>query len=589
MHGQELALNNVGTRSMMPSLRFRLDRITIRAKLWSMAAFSLFNLAVIGAVGWFSVSHLAGALKEITDRSAPAVVLMAEMRMWQAKSLLVTRDIATWRPERFAAEQLRQDGITEANDLARSVIGRRTEAENHAHHALSSYVALPKSDDEARQWAAVEERLKEFDDTFEPVVPLLEEMASAQTWDQVLNVMQRFQMIDDRVGAVWERTETEMDQLNALVKANAQLIKESAETARSSAQGAIALVSLAAAAGLALLIFFTVRGITGSLDKLRKTMATVAERRDFTLNVEFDGKDEIADTSRAFNSLLGSVRTLLTLVLRNAEGIRTAADTTLGAAEEVAEASRQQTDSAAAMAAAVEQMTVSIGHIAQSSGDAVDCSHGAGTAADEGAAIIAQTAVEVGHISDRVREAEATVQELGTHSTRISAIVQLIKEVADQTNLLALNAAIEAARAGEAGRGFAVVADEVRGLAERTRIATEDIGGMVLAMQRLAGNVNSDMATVGGKVRDGQTHANQAAERIIAIQSNTRQLSEAVNDISLALREHSASSEEISRQVERVVRMSEGNAASAMRAEDVAQELQTMALSLREAVGAFKV
>jgi methyl-accepting chemotaxis protein len=589
MQRREVALE-IGATSMVSLVRrSRVGRLSIRAKLWLMAAFSLVNLVAVAAAGWLGVDHLNRALKEINDHSTPAVILMTEMRMWQMKSLLVTRDIATWRPERFAREQYQQDGIAEARSLANSVIERRDEAEALAKQALSGYEALPKGDGVVRQWNVVKERLQEFEETFEPVGPLLSELADAQTWGQVLNAMQRFQMIDERVGAVWERTEAEIDVLNELGKDNAEIIKESAEAARTTAQGAIGLVSLLAAGGLALLIIFIVRGVTGSLDKLRKSMAKIAETRDFTQDIAIDGGDEIAETSRAFSSLLASLRQVIAAVLCKAEGIGSAAEKTLGAAEDVAEASRQQSDSAAAMAAAVEQLTTSIGHVAQSSGDAVDCSHQAGSAADEGAAIIAQTAIEVGEISAKVSEAEKTVQELCVHSTRISTIVQLIKEIADQTNLLALNAAIEAARAGETGRGFAVVADEVRGLAERTRAATEDIGGMVLAMQQLANNVNSDMATVGDKVSSGLERSDQAAERIVAIQANSRQLSHAVNDISLALREHSASSEEISRQVERVVRMSEVNAVSAARSEGVSKELEALASSLRETVGAFKV
>ena len=563
--------------------------LSIRSKLGLIALFSLLNLTIVGLAGWLGVSHLNQALEEINDRSTPALVLMAEMRMWQTKSLLAAGEISTWHEAAYGSPQARQDGIGEANSMAASIIQRRDEDEAQVKAALAAYQALPKSDAEAAQWAVVQERLKEFKETFDPIQTVLQDMAEARTWEQVIGVMQRFQLINDRVGAVWERTEAEMDALNNLAKANAGVIRDSAATARKTAQGAILLVSVLAAGGLGGLIFIIVRGIAGSLDRLRTTMTGIAQSGDFTQGVAIDGGDEIAETAQAFNSLLGSVRHLLTTVLENAQGINLAAEKTLGAAREVAVASQRQTQSATAMATVVEEMSTSIGQITQSSGEAVDCARHAGLAADEGAAIIAQTATEVGHISTTVGQAEVTIQELGIQSGRISTIVQVIKEIADQTNLLALNAAIEAARAGESGRGFAVVADEVRGLAERTRASTEDIGAMVVAMQQLATNVISNMATVGGKVRDGQTHADQAAGRIVAIRDNTRQLSDAVSQISAALCEYARSSAEISQQVEAVVRMSEGNAASAVRAEDVSEELQALAVSLRQAVGAFTV
>lgn len=566
-------------------LRLGLNRLSIKTKLVLMAVFALLNLAVVGIAGGLGVSHLNQALQDINDRSTPALILMADMRMWQLKSLLATRDIATWRPERMS----REDAIYEAKGIARSVIERRNEAEVRVKQALSAYQALPKDDAEASRWATVQERLKEFKETYDGVEPLLQEMSSTQNWEQLQSVTQRFQQIDERVGAVWERTEAEMDELNKLETAKAEEIKASAANARATAQSAIGGVSLLACAGLGILILIIARGITGSLNALRRTMATVASTGDFTQRIAIEGNDEIAETSQAFNSLLGSVRQLLSMVLGNAEGINAAAEKTFAAATEVATASQQQTEAAAAMASVVDKMAVSIGRVSTTSDAAVKCSQEADQAADQGSEIIAQTAREVGHISETVKQAETTIQELGVHSAKISTIVQVIKEIADQTNLLALNAAIEAARAGESGRGFAVVADEVRSLAERTRSSTEDIGAMVAAMQQLAGNVIHNMATVGDRVRDGREHANQATERIVVIHDNTRQLSNAVNEIFHALQEHTQSSAEISRQVERVVQMSQGNAASAVRAEDVSKELQTLAVSLREAVGAFKV
>jgi methyl-accepting chemotaxis protein len=565
--------------------RFGLRRLSIRTKLVVIAVFALLNLAVVGVAGWLGVNHLNRALQDINERSTPTLILMAEMRMWQVKSLLAARDIATWRPERLTPE----DALSEAKSIARSVILRRNEAEAQVARAFQAYQALPRSDAEASQWAKVQERLKEFQETYDDVEPLLQEMSEAGDSEQLQSVTQRFQQIDERVGAVWERTEVEMDQLNEQASATASAINASAAAARTTAQRATAAVSIVAAGGLGILIYIIARGIAGSLDALRTTMRDVARTGDFTQHIAIEGSDEIAETSQAFNSLLGSVRQLLGLVLGNAHNISSAAEKTLAAAQDVATASQQQTEAAAAMANVVEQMGANVSRVSTTSDAAVECSRQAGLAADQGSEIIALTAQEVGHIAETVSQAEGAIQELGIHSNRITTIVQVIKKVADQTNLLALNAAIEAARAGESGRGFAVVADEVRALAERTRASTEDIGAMVAAMQRLAGNVINNMATVGSRVTDGRQHADRATERIVVIHDNTRQLTNAVHDISHALREHTDSSAEISRQVDRVVRMSEGNAASAVRAEDVSKELQTLAVALRQAVGAFKV
>ncbi|WP_303785538.1 methyl-accepting chemotaxis protein [Azovibrio restrictus] len=188
-----------------------------------------------------------------------------------------------------------------------------------------------------------------------------------------------------------------------------------------------------------------------------------------------------------------TLRTMISDVIKDAEQVSTAAGQLLSASEEVAERARQQSSAAASMAASVEQMVVSMEHVTDNAREASTLSREAGEVSQRGAAIIHNAATEMRQISDSVQASSRIIEELGHQSDQITSIVKTIREIADQTNLLALNAAIEAARAGEQGRGFAVVADEVRKLAERTSLSTTEIAGMVSKIQSGTRNAVASM------------------------------------------------------------------------------------------------
>jgi methyl-accepting chemotaxis protein len=279
---------------------------------------------------------------------------------------------------------------------------------------------------------------------------------------------------------------------------------------------------------------------------------------------------------------------MISSIIGNAERVSKAADQLLHASEEVADRARQQSDAASSMAASVEEMAVSIDQVKESASEAHGISQEAGAISEEGAAVIHNAATEMRKISDAVQSSSAIVEDLGKQSNQITSIVNTIKEIADQTNLLALNAAIEAARAGEQGRGFAVVADEVRKLAERTSLSTTEIGGMVSKIQNGTRSAVSSMQAGVSQVSNGVQLANQAAESINRIRDGAARVTVVVNGISDSIAEQSAAGNQIANQLETIAQMSEESAIAVRHTADAARTLHTLSASLHETVARFK-
>jgi len=198
-------------------------------------------------------------------------------------------------------------------------------------------------------------------------------------------------------------------------------------------------------------------------------------------------------------------------------------------------------------------------------------------------------AVEMSKIAESVNQSSQFIQKLGEDSNQISAIVNVIKEIADQTNLLALNAAIEAARAGEQGRGFAVVADEVRKLAERTARSTEEITAMIASIQSGTQQAVASMQVGSTRVTEGVAMANRAGDSMKQISDGSNQVIAAVIDISSALREQSVASNHAAQNVEKIALMTEENSVVANEIAGESKKLEVMASTLESAVSRFKV
>jgi tripartite ATP-independent transporter DctP family solute receptor len=331
------------------------------------------------------------------------------------------------------------------------------------------------------------------------------------------------------------------------------------------------------------------RAVVSPLGQLQNALSRAADQLDFTGSMVADSGDELGQTAQAYNRLMQQLQ-------KSFAEIQKAAATMQGLTEEVDQSSRKiarnsqiQSDASSNMAAAVEEMTMSIASVAEQTRNAADYTQESHRIADQSAEVILGTISCIQRISESVRGAAERISKLRADCDSISAMARIIREIADQTNLLALNAAIEAARAGEQGRGFAVVADEVRKLAERTAQSTHDITSLLSQMQDSARLAGESMATTEIAVDQGVVSARDAGQSIQLIKDGSTSAADVVEEISGAMREQQTASTVIAQNIEQVAQMSEQNSATAISSAKVVGQMSQASRDIAQLLSNYRI
>lgn len=273
---------------------------------------------------------------------------------------------------------------------------------------------------------------------------------------------------------------------------------------------------------------------------------------DLSIILENHNDDEIGKLSQGINTAVKSIKQLITTLIESIQATASAASQISSSAEEMAAGSQEQSTQTTEVASAVEEMTSTILENTKNATFAAEASKESAAKAKEGGKVVSETVEGMNRISEVVTQSASAIFTLGQNSDKIGEIVQVIDDIADQTNLLALNAAIEAARAGEQGRGFAVVADEVRKLAERTTKATKEIAMMIKQIQKDTGSAVDSMQKGTTEVDHGKKLVNKAGEMLKEIITSSVKVTDSVIQVAAASEEQSAASEQISKNLEAI-------------------------------------
>ncbi|KAF0221234.1 MAG: methyl-accepting chemotaxis [Geobacteraceae bacterium] len=543
--------------------------LKVRTRMMTLISGLCISMLLVGVVGLLNMRELSVGIGEANDGLHHVAVLSK-----------IEKDFVLLR-----LNLVYMLSLTDAAKIEQKVdnVGKQTQT------IKESLAGIEKTDLDDKE----RELLKEFKEGFESY--LVQGLKLAEKAKKALggSSAEHAEVVNFATASVAPLYEKPANALEKLVELNEKQAKDMYQTDMAAYHRAFGIMlGLILAAAIISIVCGTLvsNSVTKPLARVVDMLRDIAQGEgDLTKRLDASAKDEIGELCTWFNTFIDKLHGIISQVAQNTVQVASAASQLFSTSEQMATGTEEVAAQTGTVAAASEEMAATSSEIAQNCGMAADGSRLANDAALKGSTVVEETVAVMNRIAERVKESAHTVGSLGERSDQIGAIIGTIEDIADQTNLLALNAAIEAARAGEQGRGFAVVADEVRALAERTTKATREIGEMIKAIQNETKGAVGAMEEGVKEVERGTSEAAKSGQALRDILDQINSVTMQVSQIATAAEQQTATTNEITNNIQQITEVVQETSNGAHESANAASQLASLAEDLQKLVRQFKL